>query len=122
MYRRVNEPHLTHKALLLPQSSPPSPPTDTSSGPGTNDRQGGGMREQGGEELDTAQVSWPSSRSPVTLLVDDIFHYPEAIKVTPGRCATQKTATLPYTNRYLGSGVSVDPFVPQVLPTSCDRN
>lgn len=80
------------------------------------------MREQGREELDTAQVSWPSSRSPVTLLVDDIFHYPEAIKVTPGRCATQQTAALPHTNRFRAQRFLWIPFVPQVLPTSCDHN
>lgn len=104
MYRRVNKPHLTHKALLLPQSSLPSPPTDTSSGPGTSDRrekgEGVGRRTagHGSGVLAIVQVSCHTAGG-------CHLHYPEAIKVTPGRCATQQTATLPHINRD-----SVDPI------------
>lgn len=121
MYPRVNEPHLTHRALLLPQSSPPSPPTDTSSGPGTNDRWGKRVREQG-EGLDTAQISWLSFRSPVALLVDAIFTTLRPSRSLQEDVPPTKQRPYPTPTGIWARGILGIPFVLQVLSTVCDRN
>lgn len=121
MYPRVNEPHLIHRALLLPQSSPPSPPTDTSSGPGTNDRWGKRVREQG-EGLDTAQISWLSFRSPVALLVDAIFTTLRPSRSLQEDVPPTKQRPYPTPTGIWARGILGIPFVLQVLSTACDRN